>query len=98
MNTSTASDDVVPHYGLARPTHADARAALVRIKGEAADDVLATLTGGACGSADRCEQPCFRRLVDAFLASTDALVRLCGQSLKVRQLSFDRLSAVSPAR
>jgi hypothetical protein len=97
MNISTTSDDVVPGYGLARPTHADAHAALVRIKGDAADDVLAALAGRACGPADGCELPCFRRLVDAFLASTDALVRLCGQSLRVRLLSFDRLS-VSAAR
>lgn len=79
-------------YGLSRPTVLDARAAIERVyHGADADRVWTAIVGPALGA--RQSALSIDEIVLAMMASTDDVVRLCGQALKIRLRSYAHLSA-----
>jgi hypothetical protein len=81
----------VAAYGLGRPTVVDARASIERVYRTDADRVWNELTGTVVGS--RPVALSVEEIVTAMAASTDDVVRLCGQSLSIRLRSYAHLAA-----
>lgn len=81
-------------YGLRRPTVVDARAAIERVYGGAeADRVWSQVAGPALGASRTALT--VEEIVDAMVASSDDVVRLCGQALLIRLRSHAHLAAAS---
>lgn len=95
--TASIRPDFVPAYGFRRPGAAEARSSLERIYGADADrkwvEILRTAGLDAHGPLDADAE--FSRIIEAFLASDDPVVGLCGQALKIRQQTFRHLSEAS---
>lgn len=88
---ASRSTSTVVAYGLSRPTVVDARAAIERVyHGADADRVWTAIVGPALGA--RQSALSIEEIVDAMMVSTDDVVRLCGQALKIRLRSFSHLA------
>jgi hypothetical protein len=92
MDTLTApAAEYVAAYGLARPTVADARAAVERVLRSEAAPAWARIVQAAGGTDERTLE--LARVIEAMARDTDDVVRLCARALSIRTASFDRLAA-----
>lgn len=79
-------------YGLRRPTLGDARESVLRVHDSDGPAVWAALLQSAGISERQDGEHDLARLLDAMEAA-DPVTRLCAQALRIRVVSFDRLSA-----
>lgn len=80
-------------YGLAPVVVSDARQALVRVLGDAAEEVWAALAARAGVTGSETEPQAVDRVIHAMQSSAEPVLVLCGRSLQIRVSSHRHLTA-----